>query len=153
MLVSILIPVYNAERYLSECLDSVLSQTHTELQIVAINDGSTDNSATILDEYASRDTRLQVVHRENRGVATTRLELLSLAKGDYVNFVDSDDTIQPDMIQRMVSLCEDFNLDMIVCGSTTDMTITASTGKTDTVEIVDRDRATREFLEHKRLVG
>jgi glycosyltransferase involved in cell wall biosynthesis len=134
-------------------LDSVLSQTHTELQVVAINDGSTDKSATILNEYASRDSRLQVVHRENRGVATTRLELLSLAKGEYVNFVDSDDTIQPDMIESMVAVCEENNLDMIVCRCITDMTITASTDNTRPIEIVNHDRAIREFLEHKRLVG
>jgi glycosyltransferase involved in cell wall biosynthesis len=153
MLVSILIPVFNAEKYLGECLDSVLAQTHRDLQVVAINDGSTDHSASILNEYAARDSRLQVVHRENRGVATTRLELLSLAKGDYVNFVDSDDTIQPDMIQCMVSACEENHLDMLVCCFNKEMTLTAHTENAEDLEIVDRDRASREFFGQYPPVG
>jgi glycosyltransferase involved in cell wall biosynthesis len=153
MLVSILIPVYNAERYLSECLDSVLAQTHRELQVVAINDGSTDNSATILNDYASRDSRLQVVHRENRGVATTRLELLSLAKGEYIHFVDADDAVQPDMVERMLHICEQYKLDMLICDSIKEMHVTGTTPCNDAVDIINHDAAIREFLEHRRLVG
>jgi glycosyltransferase involved in cell wall biosynthesis len=130
-----------------------LSQTHTELQVVAINDGSTDKSATILNEYASRDSRLQVVHRENRGVATTRLELLSLAKGEYIHFVDADDAVQPDMIERMVYTCEQNQLDMLVCQSAKNMNLSAITESDNSIDIIAHDAAIREFLEHRRLVG
>jgi glycosyltransferase involved in cell wall biosynthesis len=153
MLVSILIPVYNAELYLGECLDSVLAQTHHELQIIAINDGSTDSSASILNDYASRDSRLQIVHRENRGVAATRLELLSFANGEYIHFVDADDAVQPDMVGRMLRMCEDNNLDMLICHSTNDMTITAATKSEDEVDVIEHDTAICEFLEHRRFVG
>lgn len=153
MLVSILIPVYNAERYLRDCLDSVLAQTYCELQVVAINDGSTDSSASILDDYATRDSRLQIVHRENRGVATTRLELLSHAKGEYIHFVDADDAVQPDMVETMVTICNDNNLDMLICNSTKDMTVTNTTACDDEINIINHEAAICEFLEHRRFVG
>ena len=93
-MVSILVPVYNAAPYLGECVASLTGQTYTDLQIVLINDGSTDNSMDVLKELSRNDGRIEVYSQPNRGVATTRSHLLSKAKGDFVLFVDSDDWIE-----------------------------------------------------------
>lgn len=155
ILYSVLIPAYNAEAYLEECLDSVLAQTHRNLQVVVIDDGSTDRTAEILNRYAAEDNRLEVVHRENRGVATTRLELFKMAKGKYINFVDADDTVEPEMARVMIDVLERTNADVAVCDSTTDMQLCAALISTDkiTLEIINGRQARVEFLEHKRLVG
>lgn len=155
ILYTVLIPAYNAEEYLEECLDSVLAQTHRNLQVVVIDDGSTDSTAEILDRYAAKDRRLEVVHRENRGVATTRLELFRMAKGKYINFVDADDTVEPEMSRVMIDILERTNADVAVCDSTTDMQLCAAPISTDkiTLAIINGRQARVEFLEHKRLVG
>ena len=105
-LISIMIPVYNAERYLERCLESVLSQTYSNIEIVMVNDGSTDSSGEICNRYAESDDRIKVFHKTNEGVAATRNYLLSKVNGDYLMFVDSDDTIPNDavsvMYERMV---------------------------------------------------
>lgn len=100
-LISIMIPVYNAERYLQRCLDSVLSQTYPNIEIILVNDGSTDSSGEICDRYAESDDRIRVFHKANEGVAATRNYLLSKANGDYLMFVDSDDTIPDDAVSVM----------------------------------------------------
>ncbi|MCL1867016.1 MAG: glycosyltransferase, partial [Oscillospiraceae bacterium] len=96
--VSVIIPVYNVEPYLRQCLDSVVRQTHTNLEILLINDGSTDNSGIICDEYARRDGRVKVFHKEQNGGLSSALNIgLESFTGDFVGFVDSDDWIEPDM--------------------------------------------------------
>lgn len=152
---SILIPAYNAETYLEECLDSVLAQTHRNLQVVVIDDGSTDRTAEILDFYAAKDSRLEVVHRENRGVATTRLELFKMAKGKYINFVDADDAVEPEMAQVMIDILERTDSDMAVCGMTNKMERSFRYSETPApnIEKISGAQARREFLEHRRLVG
>lgn len=152
---SVLIPAYNAEAYIEECLDSVLAQTHRNLQVVVIDDGSSDRTAEILDRYAAKDPRVEVLHRENRGVATTRLELFKMAKGKYINFVDADDTVEPEMAEVMIDVLECTKADVAVCNSTTDMQMRATPIPADglMLDVVDGQQARREFLEHKRLVG
>lgn len=155
ILYSVLIPAYNAEAYLEECLDSVLAQTHHNLQVVVIDDGSTDRTAEILDRYTADDARVEVVHRENRGVATTRLELFSLARGKYINFVDADDTIEPEMAQVMIDLLEKTQADVAVCQMTSDMDRCFDYAKNKKIpfEQISGDQARKEFLEHNRLIG
>lgn len=155
ILYSVLIPAYNAEEYLEECLDSVLAQTHRNLQVVVIDDGSTDRTPAILDSYAARDPRLEVVHRENRGVATTRLELFRLAHGKYLNFVDADDTVEPEMAQVMISVLERTGADVAVCGMTNKMerSFRLSESQVPGIEKISGAQARREFLEHRRLIG
>lgn len=155
ILYSVLIPAYNAEAYLEECLDSVLAQTHRNLQVVVIDDGSTDGTAEILDRYAAEDNRLEVVHRENRGVATTRLELFRMAKGKYINFVDADDTVEPEMAEVMIGVLEKTGADIAVCGVTNTLDRSFSLAETPAPEIekISGAQARREFLEHRRLVG
>lgn len=98
-LITIIVPVYNVEKYLSKCLDSIICQTYKNLQIILIDDGSTDNSALICDEYAIKDDRIEVIHKKNGGLSSARNAGLDIARGDYISFVDSDDYIANDMIE------------------------------------------------------
>lgn len=97
-LVSIIVPVYNVEPYLEDCLDSIVSQTYKYLEIILVDDGSTDSSGAICDCYAGKDSRIKVLHKENAGVSAARNSGLDMAAGDYVVFVDSDDMIHPEMV-------------------------------------------------------
>lgn len=98
---SIIIPVYNVEQYLHDCLDSVLAQTYPEWETICVNDGSTDNSLAILNEYAARDNRIHVINKENGGAASSRNAALKIAKGEYIFYLDSDDWIVPDALERL----------------------------------------------------
>lgn len=94
-MISVIIPVYNAEKYLSKCIDSVLNQTYQDLEIILVNDGSTDDSEKILEKYRSRDSRIVIINKDNGGASTARNVGLDTAHGEYITFVDSDDTISP----------------------------------------------------------
>ena len=100
-LISILIPVYNAQDFLAECLESVLCQTYKNLEIICIDDGSTDNSPSILQRYAKRDKRVRVFYQENRGAAFTRNRLLTETHGEYFAFIDADDTVSAQYIEKL----------------------------------------------------
>ena len=112
MKVSIIIPVYNAEKYLRECLDSVRAQTLSDLEIVCVDDGSTDQSAAILDEYAASDSRFVVIHKVNQGPGIARNTGLAASKGEYVLFVDSDDTIDETLCEKTVAAAEEEQAEM-----------------------------------------
>ena len=101
-LVSVIIPVYNVSRYLLQCLDSVISQTWRNLEIIIIDDGSTDGSGRICDQYADRDDRIKVIHSPNRGLSAARNLGLENLKGQYIAFVDSDDLIEPHAIETLI---------------------------------------------------
>ena len=98
--ISIVIPVYNVERYLAECLDSVIGQTFTEIEILCVNDGSTDGSRSILQEYADRDSRITIIDKPNGGLSSARNAAYPYIKGKYTLFVDSDDWIKPDLCEK-----------------------------------------------------
>lgn len=98
-LISIIIPVYNAEKYLNACIDSVLNQTYSNIEIVLVNDGSKDSSGEICNQYQSNDSRIKVIHLENGGVSRARNKGIEVCSGEYITFVDSDDTIDPDYIK------------------------------------------------------
>jgi len=115
-LISIIIPIYNAEKYLPKCLDSVINQTYKNTEIILVNDGSTDSSGLICDEYALKDIRIKVLHKGNGGVSSARNTALKIAKGDYIGFVDSDDWIEPDMFQKLHELCVKYNSEISMCG-------------------------------------
>ncbi len=112
---SIIVPVYNAEPWLRRCVDSILSQTFTDLEAILVDDGSTDGSAGIIDDYTCRDPRIVAVRQDNRGVSQARNAGLEAARGEFVGFVDSDDWIEPDMYARMVETMGD-GCDLSVCG-------------------------------------
>lgn len=115
-LISVIIPAYNVEGYLPRCLDSVLAQTHRELEVIVINDGSTDGTAAIADAYALRDSRVRVIHQANAGLATVRNRGIELARGSYVSFVDGDDEIEPDMLERLLHNALQHSAEISQCG-------------------------------------
>lgn len=114
--VSIIIPVYNVEKYLSQCLDSVLEQTFTDLDILVIDDGSTDRSGSICDEYAAKESRIRVFHTENKGLSAARNYGLDRCNGDYIAFLDSDDWLENRAIELLVESILSEDADIAVCG-------------------------------------
>ena len=98
--ISVIVPVYRAEAYLHACIDSILSQTFSDFELILVDDGSPDNCGAICDDYAARDSRVRVIHQENQGQAAARNRALAVARGDWVCFVDSDDTVHPQMLER-----------------------------------------------------
>ncbi len=130
--VSLVIPVYNSARYLRQCLDSVLKQTWQDLDVVCVNDGSTDDSLAILNEYAAKDSRIRVFSKENegKGAASARNLGLDNAAGEYVQFVDSDDFFAPDMVETLVTKLVDTGAEVVICrGQTFDDEKQCVTGK------------------------
>ena len=115
MKVSVIIPVYNTEQYLSRCLDSVISQTYDNISIILIDDGSTDSSGKICDSYAALDPRIRVIHTENHGVSMARNTGISEADGDCVCFIDSDDYIASDYVEYLLNLLTNNQADISVC--------------------------------------
>ena len=111
--VSVIIPVYNAEAYLAECLESVQAQTMPEIEIICIDDGSTDRSPDILDEYSQKDSRITVVHQANAGPSAARNRGIGMAKGKYIQFVDSDDAIAPALCEKTYQASEREQADMM----------------------------------------
>ena len=114
--ISIIIPVYNVEEYLPQCLDSVLSQTYQNLEIILVNDGSTDSCAQICDEYALRDHRIKVIHQENGGLSDARNAGLEIATGAFISFVDGDDLLSLDFCQILVQNLIENKADIVECG-------------------------------------
>ena len=113
--ISIIVPVYKVEDYIRRCIDSLLTQTYMNTQIILVDDGSPDMCGRICDEYAATDTRIQVIHKENGGLSDARNAGLLAAKGEYIAFVDSDDWVAPDYLERMYeALCKQ-NADICEC--------------------------------------
>ena len=115
VLVSVIVPVYNVLPYLRESLDSVINQTYKDLEIIIVDDGSTDGSDAVCEEYA-KDSRVKVIHQKNHGLSAARNVGLDIARGDYIAFLDSDDVYLPDMIQTMVEGIQKSQADVVVCG-------------------------------------
>ncbi|MBO5204316.1 MAG: glycosyltransferase family 2 protein [Clostridia bacterium] len=115
-LVSIIIPVYNVEKYLPECLESVINQTYKNLEILLIDDGSPDNSGKICDEYAEKDARIKVIHKENGGVSSARNLGLNIATGEYITFIDSDDFVDEHYVEYLYNDLTSQSSDMSFCG-------------------------------------
>ena len=140
-LISIIIPVYNVKTYLAECLQSVVAQTYRNLEIILVDDGSTDGSEQICDEWKAKDERIQVIHKENGGVSSARNKGLEIANGNYFGFVDPDDRIEPEMYEKLLAALG--SADISACGyveyplGTLDVTKINGTRKTSPVGIVD----------------
>lgn len=115
-MISIIIPVYNAERFLKECLDSVSNQTCSDLEILIVNDGSTDGSPEICDSFAQKDSRVRVFHNKNAGASEARNFGIKKASGDYIVFFDSDDYAEPDLCEKLLSAIENDSTDFAFCG-------------------------------------
>lgn len=114
--ISLIIPVYNVEKYLARCLDSVINQTFKDLEIICIDDGSTDNSSDILQNYALKDERIVVIRQANAGLSAVRNVGISRAKGEYICFIDSDDWIDFDFCEKLYNSAEKHSADIAVAG-------------------------------------
>lgn len=113
--VSIIVPVYNVENYLENCIESILNQTLQDIELILVNDGSTDGCRKICDEYAKKDNRITVIHKDYGGVSSARNAGLDISKGKYIGFVDSDDYVDLEMYDKLYKLCESNNSDIAVC--------------------------------------
>ena len=143
-LISVIVPVYNVESYVAECIESIQNQTYMNLEIILVNDGSTDASGDICDQYAAYDERIQVIHKENAGVSAARNTGIESANGDYIGFVDSDDYIAPTMYEDMLKLMAEHDLDIIECTAFRNNGDTNIEGCNDgSLEIFNRDEALR----------
>jgi glycosyltransferase involved in cell wall biosynthesis len=116
--VSIIIPVYNSEKFLSRCLDSILNQSFNNFECILIDDGSTDSSLSICEQYRNSDNRFVVIHQKNSGVSAARNKGLEIARGRYICFIDSDDSSQINMLEKLVVAIEKSNADVVCCGYT-----------------------------------
>lgn len=114
--ISIVVPIYNIREYLERCIKSLLKQTYSNIEIIAVDDGSTDGSGEILDEYAQRDVRVIPIHKENGGVTSARLVGVSASTGEYIGFVDGDDFIEPEMYEVLLENALKYNADISHCG-------------------------------------
>lgn len=112
-LVSVIIPVYNVEKYLRQCLDSVLNQTYTNYEVIMVDDGSTDLSGMICDEYAEKDSRFRVIHKENGGLSIARNTGYDASRGEYIYYIDSDDWIESKTLEQLVQKASDTNADFV----------------------------------------
>lgn len=114
-LVSVIVAVYNIEKYIKKCIESITSQTYSHLEIILVDDGSRDSSGKICDEYALRDERIKVIHRMNGGLSAARNSGLALCKGEFISFVDGDDWIEPEMYEQMVSAAMENDAELVAC--------------------------------------
>ncbi|MDE7033152.1 MAG: glycosyltransferase family 2 protein [Muribaculaceae bacterium] len=136
--VSVLVPVYNVEKYLKRCIDSILTQTFADIEIIILDDGSDDNSLQIAESYSDR--RISIDLQPHGGIASARNRLLSLAAGEYIYFVDADDWVEPNAIECLLEYAESYSLDITFCGRV---------GQTTTdkdIEIMNREHAVARFL-------
>lgn len=150
-LVSILSPCYNVEKYLPKCLDTIIGQTYSNLQIVLIDDGSKDCTWDIMQKYAAKDGRIEIYHQENQGVAITRNNLLDKVKGDFVLFVDSDDWVELTMVESLLGIHKQSDADIVVC----DMVKNDYTSDLSDKSYIsyNKEQIVKAFLEHKWLNG
>lgn len=151
-MVSVLIPAYNAEKTIHRCLDSILAQTYCDIEVIIVNDGSKDATLAELQVYEKKDERVKVIDQLNCGVAAARNTALDNARGAYILYVDADDWIEPNMVERLLKLVGDG--DIVFCGNdnadNSDRVMCVDKTKT---EIWDQQRQMLEFMKHKRMTG
>ena len=119
-LISVIVPVYKVEKYLDQCVKSIVNQTHKNLEIILVDDGSPDRCPEMCDAWAKKDTRIRVIHKENGGLGDARNAGVSVANGEYIGFVDSDDWCEQDMFQELFESCLEFNAPISVCNTLID---------------------------------
>ena len=113
---SVIVPVYNVENEIKKCLDSLISQTIKNIEIIVVDDGSTDNSPVLVDQYSKQYNNIRVIHQSNRGLSGARNAGLNVASGEYISFIDSDDYVDLNMFKTMVEYAEKYDADIAVCG-------------------------------------
>lgn len=150
--ISIIVPVYNVEKYLPQCMDSIISQTYQNLEIILVDDGSTDSCAQICDDYAEKDNRIKVIHKKNGGLSDARNAGYDFVTGDYLSFVDSDDMISKNFYNDLIKIANDHDADIVECGFikfTDEKKLQNKEDKSD-LEIYDAAKAL-EFLMKEQL--
>lgn len=115
-LISVVVPIYNVDKYLDRCVDSIIKQTYTNLEIILVDDGSSDNSPKMCDDWNSRDKRIKVIHKENGGLSDARNAGMIIATGEIISFIDSDDWIEHEMFEKMLNRKQKDNSDIVSCG-------------------------------------
>lgn len=151
--ISIIIPVYNVEQYLGECLNSVVNQTHHNIEIICINDGSPDNSMAILKEYERSDNRIKIVDQSNQGVSASRNHGIDITEGKYIMFIDSDDWIDLETCEKTLELAERYSADIVIwpyLKEFSDSTVQKPIFEKDIIIFENED--VRSFL-HRRICG
>ena len=152
ILISVVVPIYNVEKYLDRCIESILNQTYVNLEILLINDGSTDNSPAICNKYKNSDTRIKVIHKENGGLSDARNTGIRVSRGDYITFIDSDDNVEVDMIEYLLSLIKKYNTKMSVCSHNVvfkEGKIIKSLGNDKKEEVLSAKDCIKKMLYHK----
>ena len=114
-LISIILPVYNVSKYLEECMKSIINQTYKNIEIIVVNDGSTDESDYICEKYKKLDNRIKVIHQKNQGLSAARNTGLNYCKGEYISFIDSDDYVKPDFIEKLYRAIKEKNTSVAIC--------------------------------------
>lgn len=151
-LISVIVPIYNVEKYLDRCVESIANQTYKHLEIILVDDGSPDNCSQMCDEWAEKDNRIKVVHKENGGLSDARNAGLKIATGEIVSFIDSDDWIELDMFEKMLNRMQEDNSDVVSCGVKwveEDGTLIRDVTSED--EILDTTAAMKELLNDIKL--
>ena len=152
-LISVIVPVYKVEEYLNRCIESIVNQTYTNLEIILVDDGSPDRCPEMCDEWAKKDKRIKVIHKKNGGQASARNDGLALAGGDLVGFVDSDDFIAPSMYEAMYAVMKENECDVVECSrldfvSDNEVELPKELGP---VTVFSREETIRDFLAEKHL--
>ena len=154
-LISVIIPIYNVEPYMQKCVDSVLSQTYKNIEIILVDDGSTDSCGEICDLYADKDKRITVIHKENGGLSDARNAGIERIKGKYVTFIDSDDWVEPNYVECLYRLISENNADVSVCDFyyiDKDKRVYNSPAKDGNVFIWNRETALKMLLTSNKMV-
>ncbi|RKW04532.1 MAG: glycosyltransferase [Streptococcus sp.] len=155
-LISIIVPVYNVEKYLKKCVYSILNQSYKNLEVILVNDGSTDNSGKICDELSREDSRINVYHKDNGGLSDARNYGVAKANGEYVGFVDSDDYIDQYMYENLYKAIRKYNTQIAECGITRVYKNNKLRPHYDGEEyslVVDREGYLKEYLENRKVYG
>ena len=138
-LVSIIVPVFNAEKYLERCINSIIKQTYQNIEIILVDDGSTDDSGSICEDFATKDRRFRVVHKSNEGVSSARQTGLDLARGEYVIHADPDDWVEPNWIEELVKYALEKKADITICGYYKECRFASSIEKTAPTSLAKDD--------------
>lgn len=153
-MISIIVPVYNMEPYLPQCLDSILSQTLKDWECILVDDGSTDGSGKICDDYAGQDSRFKVVHTENGGLSAARNKGLEIARSEFIGFVDSDDYIHPEMYENLYQLITKYDADVAQTGcSYIFKTYNRQKKFVNDIEILDQKETAFQLIESKKIAN
>ena len=150
-LISVIVPVYNVEKYLDACVESIVNQTYKELEIILVDDGSPDRCPEMCDEWAKKDSRIKVIHKENGGGAQARNVGLDVATGEYIAFVDSDDIIHQEMYSTLFSFLDRNNCDIVECSYTTVLPFESSLSN-NLISFFDKKNSLRENINGKHCV-